>query len=217
MSEGKPEIGFDKFVKPTREQAKDLWNSIKSPSSRKAADLARKRGWEISAKTFARWHNEGWVEKERKPASKAQKKITRATRELRKAANELTSTDELKANPLIQEAMQALKKAEYEPRKLGDLLKLDKAELKDAAEKVLLATTIIVAEAVCEKASVISLTPQEVGKFVESGQNATKAIAPGDEVPGAVKTETATDDPPVPPPNPVTNEILAFKRKIGAV
>jgi len=217
MSEEKTELTFDKLVKPTREQAKDLWHSMKEPSIRKAAALAKKRGWEISAKTFSRWRNQGWVEPPKVKNSRPQNKITRATRELRKAAGELSSVEALRANPAVQEALQTLKDNEYVPRNLKDLLLLDKANLKLEAEKVLLATTIIIAEAVCEKASVVSLTPKEVGAFVESGQNATKAIASGDEVPGenaktvdSVAVETAT------PSNPIADNIAAFKRKMGA-
>jgi hypothetical protein len=213
------EIAFDKLVKPTRQQAKDLWYSTKEPSSRKVAALAKKRGWEVSAKTLARWHNQGWVEPVHVPTSMAQKKLTRATRELRKAANDLTSIDALKANPAVQEALVAVKNAEYKPRHLSDLLKLDKAQLKEAAEKILMATTIVIAEAVCEKASVVSLTPKEVGAFVESSNNAMKAIASGDEVPpnaGQPGDNATVIEEVAAPPNPIADNIRKFKAKMGA-
>lgn len=217
MSEEKTELAFDTLVKPTREQAKDLWNSIKEPSIRKAAALAKKRGWEISAKTFARWKAQGWVEPPKVKNTRAQNKLTRATRELRKAATDVSSIDALRANPAIQESLQALKDCDYKGRTLTELLKLDKAALKLEAEKILLATTIIVGEAVCEKASVVSLTPREVGAFVESGQNAAKAIASGEEVAGeATKPADVAAAEPVAPPNPVSDAVVAFKRKMGA-
>lgn len=220
------EIAFDQLIKPTRDQIKDLWNATKKPSIRKVSELAARRGWAISPKTVARWHNEGWIEPVKVPVSPAQRKITRATQALRKAANDLTDTDALKANPAIQEALKTLKKAEYKPRSLRVLLDLDKAKLKEEAERVLLATTIVMAEAVCDKASVVSLTPKEVGAFIESSQNALKAIASGNETPPQQGSDPAVPgdravtiiDTTAAPPNPVAESILAFKRKnLGAM
>lgn len=218
----KAELTFDTLVKPTREQIKQLWAATKKPTIRLVAKIANKRGWKISAKTVDRWKHENWQEPPpRGGKSAAEKKLVRQTKEARKAMEALAATTPMKVNPAVQAAVDAAVNAStYQFSTLESLMGKSKAELKELAEKVLMAATIIVGENVCDKGAALSLIPKEVGHFVDSSGTAIKQIPSGDEtVPngngdGAKVIEgTLTASTP---PNPISDNIRAFMKRASA-
>lgn len=225
MTDETPEgVAFGSLGAPNRATAETIWNSTPNPSTRKVAEKMQNLGWQISAKTVARWHNAGWKEPEgRKP--KEADLVKRLSRKVRATAEKLEGIAELKGDPQIEDAKQNIPPAaEFEGAKFEELMKLSKEELKEKFDKTTMAAGVLLAEAVIRHRDALAAMPKDLGNFINDLSESTSLLRiTNDDIPDFANGGTPGDGAkvingaviPAPAVNPVSSAIAQFRQKNG--
>lgn len=205
---------FEAQGKPTREQARTVWDGMTSPSVRTVADKLVGMGYDISWRTVARWHASGW--REAMPTGKPMaEKVTAAVR---------TEMQKLEA-PRLSAGLEAavappaptLDEIALIEHRRAELMTMSEAQLDQQAAKARIVLNILMMESAARRSHVMVLIPKETAALVDSFTEATKVGLTGKDgqppraddlnvIEGTVNREPAA------PPNETADAIRKFKR-----
>lgn len=179
------EIKFEETGRPSKEFVLDYVAKNPGLAVRKYADLLNRAGWAISPATVARYINPPKVKPKTTPFHTKKVKVViehdpePKTTPGPKPSPKFTPHDALNAVRRAEVALQRLKQesALGEPPspsplqgpnaldEVTELLKLDKLQLKERAEKIMMAAAILCAQQLIDKREVYMLDPRGVGSF----------------------------------------------------
>jgi transposase len=164
-------------VKPTKEQAFDVWQELSDPSTRKVADALKSRGFDVSYRTIARWHANAW--REEGPNTPISEKVHRQLKdEHAKAQAELVE----EANEAMKVSLQSagVKDADYAriEQLVKDLSGKDLADLKEMQEKERTIMNIVMMREATRRAHIMTLIPKDTSAMIEAFTSEAKMVAP---------------------------------------
>jgi len=163
---------FEEQGKPTRDQARTVWDSMPSPSSRTVAQELINRGFDISWRTVARWHANAWTEKTKVPVSEqVRTQVSKAKKEFAKLPGGPQPT-----LTLDEFAMIAQRRAE--------LMLLPEAELDRQEVRARKIMNILIAEQAAQRAHVMVLMAKDTGSLVGALADAQSVGTSGTPAPG---------------------------------
>ena len=169
---------FEPQGKPSLEQAKTIWNSLPSPSARKVAAMLEGRGYKVSYRTIARWHESGWGSK---GESVREKNHELVTAEVNKAKGRIAAAAEAE-NPGLKAAIEggALTDPDYAriEKMVTGLAEKDIGELRAIQEKKRAILNIVLMEEATRRAHVMTLIPKDTSALVGAFTDDAKAVAP---------------------------------------
>lgn len=211
---------FEAQGKPTREQARTVWDGMTAPSARTVADKLEHMGYEISWRTIARWHASGW--REAVPASRGKplaekgrvKGVSTAIRqELQKIVEAPTSAG---LEAAVAPPAPTVDEIALIERRRAELMLLSESQLDQQAAKARMVLNILMMESAARRSHVMVLIPKETAALVDSFTEASKVGLSGND-----GQPPRADDPktiegtvnPAEPPNETADAIRKFKRK----
>jgi len=170
---------FEPQGKPTREQARTVWDSMPNPSSRHVAEELVNRGFDISWRTIARWKANAWTEQTGRPVSEQAKA---RVMEVKKAA-----TKELSRRPGAPPPTLTLDEYALIAKRRAELMLMSEGELDVAEARARKIMNIILAEQAAQRAHVMVLIPKDTGSLVGALAEAQRVGMAGGagQVPGA--------------------------------
>jgi hypothetical protein len=180
---------FERQGRPTKAQAKVIWDEMREPSSRKVAAVLEQRGFDISWRTIARWNEKGWVE-DPNARARASRKNGRASgadsamvrQALRKEADvRVTKQERQVAKELTNgEAPTVMTDAERElADRRDELMQMTDVELDVVEAKARRVMNIMMMEQAGKRAHVMMLIPKDTAAFVEAMTDARRVMNTG--------------------------------------
>lgn len=205
---------FDAQGKPTKQQARTVWDSLPNPSARNVAAKLEGMGYEISWRTIARWHASDWreIELSRSPATREIGAAVRAELKKLEAPKPSAGLEAAIAPPAPSVDELALIEARRQ-----ELMLMSEAQLDQTAAKARSVLNILMMESAARRAHVMVLIPKETAALVDSFTEATKVGLSGKDGQPPRSDDPKTIDgtvnrePPA-PPNETADAIRKFKR-----
>jgi hypothetical protein len=171
--------------KPSVEQVKAAWESMRSPTSRDVGDLLNSNGYKISYRTVARWKKNNWLGdgKTGKASLSEQQHAPGDVRKMvRSALQTMDQATVDEANKIAAEGgpAPAVTSAE-DPAvqrsldRLAELVPFSLTDLYGLHERTRVAMNIVMMEEAMRKANILTTIPKDLSHFVHSFTEASKA------------------------------------------
>jgi hypothetical protein len=226
---------FEPQGKPSREQARNVWDSMPNASARTVADRLTGMGYDISWRTVARWHASAWREAMPSGVPLAEKGgvrgVNKAVREELKKLDAPKPPKPPKEAPKEQRITAGLEAAVAGPpphieelmlieQRRAELMSKSEAQLDQIAAKARMVYNILLMEQAARRSHVMVLIPKETAALVESLTEASKIGLSGNDgqpprlddprvIDGSVIREAA-------PPNETADAIRKFRQAQAA-
>lgn len=194
-------LDFTETTKPTKQQVRYVWETMKEPSTRAVAEELCKRGAKISAKTVHRWQQGQWIGAAPPPSTPRPPKKDKPAAPSPMLGGALDET-ELKAMVKDKKELDAVKEV---------------TELEQIQRRDQLIYNIMLLRASQRRVDILSMIPKDTAPFIESVTEAVRSpLAPGLPMPAQITDQSNMIDIT---PNPDGDAITAFlrdrKRKVA--
>lgn len=201
-------VPFGSLGKPSRADAKAVWDAMPSPSIRKVVDHMQRRGWKATVSTIQRWSVDNFIEPDPgKNPKKAVDTAKKANRKAKEAVTKLTDLAPVHNSPELKEAIA------FEPSQIKALVTETKESLKDKLDRLTMAVSIVALEQFALKAHALVLMPKDCGAFLGSMAEVATAMKAGEVKPGDGKDPINLTANPEKPANALSDKIAQFRKE----
>lgn len=174
--------------KPTKDEARAVWDGMTKPSTKKVADVLIAQGFDTSKSTIARWVNAGWSEDKPHSVTLAEKgKVRGVAKEIREETAKvpeetMVEAGDIKAQGGLEQAMTGgnMKEDDYAriSKLIDQLASLDTREkLLEEQEKARIIMNTVMMKEAARRAHIMVLIPKETSSLVKETNDAAGGVA----------------------------------------